>query len=337
MRLLAGLAAHHEFPSVFDGDASLRRRPMDRLVRPLEALGARVQTTEGHPPVRVEGGKLHGAQIETGIASAQVKSSALLAALSARGPTSVTEPAASRDHTERMLSAMGASVREEHLDDGSHRVEITPFDAIRFDLDVPGDPSSAAFLVAAAVLCGRVRIEGVDLNPTRVGFLDVLARMGAHVRYEATEHRMGEPVGWIAAQQSELASAGIEGPIVPLMLDEIPLLAVVATQARGRTTVSGAAELRVKESDRIEAMAAGLRGLGADVEDAHDGFTVRGPTPLTGSKVDGAGDHRVAMAFAVAGLVAHGETHVEGFECAAVSWPGFENVLVALGAEVELR
>ena len=336
MRLLAGLAAHHEFVSEFDGDASLRPRPMQRLVVPLSALGAHVETTDGHAPLRVRGGNLSGADIATDVASAQVKSAVLLAGMAADGATSVTEPAASRDHTERMLEALGASVTQTQTEDGRHRVEITPFAPPRFELDIPGDTSSAAFLVAAALLSGSVQIDNVGMNLSRIGFLIVLSQMGAQLDAEHTHEALGEPVGTFKARRSDLEGVPIDGSD-PGVQDELPLLAVVATQAEGETVVRDAGELRVKESDRIAAIVLGLQAMGADIEERPDGFTVRGPTALTGAVVDAAGDHRIAMALAVAGLAAKGDTVVEGFETAAVSWPGFDRVLASLGADVEFR
>jgi 3-phosphoshikimate 1-carboxyvinyltransferase len=335
IRILTGFAAHHAFVSTLDGDTSLRRRPMDRLSAPLGALGARVQTTGGRPPVRVEGGRLSGADVRLDVASAQVKSATIFAALGADGTTSVTEPSPSRDHTERLLRALGASIAEDASD--GHRVTVVPFVPPSFEIDVPGDPSSGAFLVAAGVLAGRVQLDGVCLNPTRIEFLVSLARMGASVQWETSTEHLGEPVGTIDAERSELSGIGIEGPLVPAVLDELPLIAVLATQARGTTTVTGAGELRTKESDRIATMVTALRHLGAHAEELPDGFVVAGPTTLTGTKVAADGDHRVAMALAVAGLVAQGETLVEGYEAATVSWPGFEQVLASLGAEMELR
>jgi 3-phosphoshikimate 1-carboxyvinyltransferase len=216
-------------------------------------------------------------------------------------------------------------------------VEVSPFAPPSFELDVPGDPSSAAFLVAAALVAGRVRIENVGLNPTRIGFLETLVRMGGSVEWQIEEERLGEPVGSIEAKHSELRSVGIEGPLVPVVLDELPLVAVLATQAKGTTTVTGARELRTKESDRITATVNALRRLGADAEELDDGFRVSGPTTLVGTKVVAENDHRIAMALAVAGLAAHGETLIGGFETATVSWPGFEDVLASLGADIEIR
>lgn len=335
MRLLAGFATHYESRSRFDGDASLRVRPMQRLVGPLSALGARVTTTDGHAPVSVEGGSLEGADIATEVPSAQVKSAAVFAALAAHGKTRVTEPAVSRDHTERLLSALGAPMTDSRLPGGVHRIEMIAFAPPRFSLDVPGDVSSAAFLVVAAALCGAVRIEGVGLNLTRIEYIGLLAKMGAHVLASRTHDALGEPVGTIDARRSDLTAITIEGGDDPRIQDELPVLAVAATQATGTTTVRGARELRVKESDRIATLVVGLRALGADIEELPDGFVVNGPTPLRGAAVQAAGDHRIAMALAVAGLVATGETIVDGFEAAAVSWPGFEDVLRSLGAKVE--
>jgi 3-phosphoshikimate 1-carboxyvinyltransferase len=217
-----------------------------------------------------------------------------------------------------------------------HRVEVKRFAPPAFALKIPGDVSSAAFLIAAAVACGEVRIENVGLNQLRTGFLQALAQMGADVSSDIAEDRMNEPVGTIGATRSDLRALTIEPEVVPTLHDELPLLAVLATQAAGETIVRGAEELRVKEADRIVAMTQGLRRLGADVDELPDGFVVRGPVVLSGATVDAAGDHRIAMALAVAGLVAKGDTRIEGFESADISWPGFERALAAVGADVEL-
>lgn len=338
MRMLAGLVAHYDFRTTLDGDPSLRRRPMDRVVRPLRELGARVEAAEDRfAPLTVEGGGLVGTDIDTGVASAQVKSCVLFAGLAATGSTVVTEPFLSRDHTERMLRALGVPISTERLTDGRHRVEMAGAEPSPFDLEVPGDPSSAAFLVAAAVLCGGARVTGLCLNPTRIGFLEALVRMGAAVRWETDEIRMGEPVGHADASRSDLTAIHIDAPVVPTLHDELPLVAVLATRAAGTTTVEGASELRVKESDRVFAIGELLRRLGAHVEERPDGFAVEGPVELRGAEVDAGGDHRMAMAAAVGGLVATGETRVGGFDAASVSWPGFEKTLAALGVHVEVR
>jgi 3-phosphoshikimate 1-carboxyvinyltransferase len=334
MRVLAGFAARCAFETTLDGDASLRRRPMERVAEPLRAFGAKVLTADGgRPPLSVEGGSLHAADVDTGVASAQVKTAAIFAALGAEGPSTVTEPLHSRDHTERILQALGVEVVE-HDVNGHHRVEIVPAPTPPFDLAVPGDPSSAAFVVCAAVLAGEVHIDQVALNPMRIGYLDLLARMGADLRWETLEDRMNEPVGFIDARASALTATTLDEALVPSLHDELPVLAVVATQAQGETIVRGARELRIKESDRIAALVDGLRRLGADVDELDDGFVVRGQSALVGATVDAYGDHRIAMALAVAGLVATGETRITGYESAAVSWPGFEAVLGSLGAEV---
>ena len=334
MRILAGLAARCAFRTTLDGDASLRRRPMERVAEPLRAFGADVVTSDdGRPPLIVTGGALHPADIDTAVASAQVKTAAIFAALGAQGPSTVTEPLHSRDHTERILQALGVDIVEQDVN-GHHRIEIAPAPTPPFDLAVPGDPSSSAFLVCAAVLAGEVHIEQVALNPMRIGYLELLKQMGADVRWETLEDRMNEPVGFIDARASSLRATVVDESIVPALHDELPVLAVVATQAEGETVVRGARELRVKESDRIAALVDGLRRLGADVDELDDGFVVRGPSELRGATVDAYGDHRIAMALAVAGLVADGETRITGYECADVSWPGFDRALGSLGVEV---
>ncbi len=337
MRTLAGFAAHYDFRSIFDGDESLRRRPMDRVARPLQALGAEVEAEGGRfPPLRIIGGKLAGTSIDTQVASAQVKTCVLFAGLAAEGRTIVTEPLITRDHTERLLEALGAPIVQQILESRAHLIEIQPFEPPSFELDVPGDVSSAAFLIGAALLCGDVSIEGVGLNPTRAGFVQQFRRMRGDVIIEQQEVQLGEPLGRIQAARSPLVAVEVVGDDVPAVADELPLLGVLATQAEGETTVTGAGELRVKESDRIDALVTGLRKLGAEIHELPDGFVVRGGRQLRGTDVDSAGDHRIAMALAVAGLVSEGETRVGGWESAAVSWPGFERTLRDLGANVEV-
>jgi 3-phosphoshikimate 1-carboxyvinyltransferase len=333
MRILSGLAARCPFRTVLDGDDSLRRRPMERVARPLGTLGARIDTTNGCPPITIQGGTLRGAEISLEVPSGQVKSAVLLAGLGADGPTTVVETHPARDDTERMLAALGAPIRLDE-EGGIHRVRVEAFDPPPFAVDVPGDPSSAAFLLTAAVLRGRVVLERVCLNPTRTGFLEVVQRMGGDLGGDAIETRLGEPVGWLEAQRSTLRSIEIRGP-VPALVDELPLVAVLATQAVGTTVVGGAEELRVKESDRIAAVVQGLDRMGASIEEREDGFVVEGPTPLHGAHVSSWGDHRIAMALAVAALAAEGETHIDGFDAAAVTWPGFADTLRGLGAHVQ--
>ena len=339
MRLLSGLAARCPFSSSLDGDASLRRRPMDRIVHPLRNLGARVDAVDGvFPPLTVGGGSLTGTRIAIDVPSAQVKSCVILAALGASGRTTISMPVATRDHTEQMLCSLGAEVESRRRADGSVEIAVNPpFTPSPFSYEIPGDVSSAAFLVAAGLLCGHVEIVDVGLNATRVGFLDVCRRMGASLVWVVNDTSMGESNGRIDAERSTLRGVGVEGRVVPLMIDEVPLLAVLGTAAEGTTTVTGADELRVKESDRISAIVAALRRMGAEIDERPDGFEVRGPSELNGAVVSACGDHRIAMALAIAALRANGETRIEGFEAAAVSWPGFEEALSDLGADVELQ
>ena len=343
MRLLLGLVAGARVSCTLDGDASLRRRPMRRVLRPLRAMGARMEG-EGGPdderaPLCVEPvPTLRGTSHRLPIASAQVKSALVLAGLAADGETRVREPEQSRDHTERMLSAWGAPV---HVQDGE--VVITRLMgslALPRSLDVPGDPSSAAFWVGAGLLVpgARVAVRGVDVNPTRTGFLSVLARMGARVEAEPEATRAGDPVATLRVGGGQtLRGTEILPSEVPSLLDEIPLLAVVASQASGETRVTGARELRVKESDRLRQLVLGLRAMGADIDELDDGFVLRGPVQLHAAEIDAADDHRIAMSFAIAGLIADGETVVGGAEWADISYPGFFTALsAATGGAAEL-
>jgi 3-phosphoshikimate 1-carboxyvinyltransferase len=324
-RLLLGvLAPRAQGTVVLTGDASLTRRPMARVAEPLRAMGASIDERgeSGCLPLAVSGRPLQGRAHRLEVASAQVKSAILLAGLVADGVTSVEEPARSRDHTERMLSAMGA--RLAHFDGDTPRVEIRsgPIDAI--DVEVPGDLSSAAaFLALAAGREGsEIVIEDVGLNPTRAGFLSILRRMGATVETEL-EAAEPEPRGTLLVSGGPLAAVDVGPADVPAAIDELPLVAVLATQAQGVTRVHGAAELRVKESDRIASVAAGLQAMGARIETTADGFEVEGPTELTGAALDATGDHRIAMAFAVAALLARGPSRLSGAEWVAISYPDF--------------
>ncbi|MEA2590070.1 MAG: 3-phosphoshikimate 1-carboxyvinyltransferase [Actinomycetota bacterium] len=332
MRLLTGALAGRPGRFVLSGDASLSSRPMERVASPLRRMGASVSLAEGgRPPIRVEGRPLRGIAYDIPIASAQVKGAVLLAGLQAEGPTSVAEPGASRDHTERMLAWLGLPVSiapgTVTLAAGKH----LPLPA--FELDVPGDFSSAAFWVVAATLVpgSQVCIEGVGVNPSRTGLLEILASMGAEAEVipQAAEPEL---VGSLRARAAGLRGVRVSGGVVARTIDELPLVAVAATQAEGVTTIRDAAELRVKESDRLAVLATGLRGLGADVEEAPDGLSVRGPTPLHGGRVESAGDHRMAMAFAVAAMVASGPVTIGGWEGTAISYPGFLDDLGGLAS-----
>ncbi len=325
MRLLAGILAGQPFQTELTGDASLRTRPMDRIVEPLSRMGARIVASgDGRfPPLRISGGSLRGITYTLPVASAQVKSAVLLAGLLAEGPTTVVEPTPTRDHTERMLAAFGAPIRR----DGD-RVSVMAAALRGHEVRVCGDISSAAFLLAAAAGMpgSELTIEHVGLNPTRTGFLDVLRALGAEVDVRQTGEDTGEPVGAVTVRGRRLRGVRIGGSLIPRVIDELPVLCVIATAAEGETVISDAAELRVKESDRIAVIARGLRALGGEVEERPDGLTVYS-SRLHGGRVASAGDHRIAMAFAVAGLLAGGPVTVEGAESIAVSFPAFTRVL----------
>lgn len=332
MRLLSGILAGQQFDSVLGGDEQLLRRPMGRIVTPLRLMGARIEDQAGHAPLRIAGGPLHGIDYELPVASAQVKSAILLAGLLADGVTTVRSPAVSRDHTERMLGAMGAEIAI-----NGKVASITPVASLApIDLIVPGDISSAAFLLAAGVIVpgSNLVLRDVGLNPTRTGILDVLQSMGGDVAILSCHEMGGEPAGDLRIRAGSLHGVEISGDLIPRLIDELPALAVVATQAEGVTVVRDAAELRVKETDRIEAMVTQLRRLGARVEGRPDGMVIEGPTRLTGAPVSGGGDHRIAMSLLVAGLVARGSTTVVGTEVIADSYPGFVTTLRQLGMEV---
>jgi 3-phosphoshikimate 1-carboxyvinyltransferase len=319
MRLLAGLLAAQDFASELTGDASLSRRPMDRVVAPLREMGARASW----PPLRVGGETpVHGITYTMPVPSAQVKSAVLLAGLFADGPSSVIEPVKTRDHTELMLRAMGASVEVNGL-----AVQIEPTTRLEpQDLDIPGDVSAAAFWLVAAGLIGgsRVRLEAVGVNPTRTAFINLLLGCGFQVKFSKSRFVGGEPVADLEASAGEaLRVIRIGDDMAAEMIDELPVLAVAATQVPGRSVISGAAELRVKESNRIEAMEEGLAAMGADITAVEDGWVINGARQLEGARVDSHGDHRVAMALAVAGLVAVGKTEIEGAECVDISYPDF--------------
>ena len=333
-RLLCGLVAAGAGATILDGDASLRRRPMRRVAEPLVAMGARVETTDGHAPVTVHGAALAAIEWRLSVASAQVKSAVLLAGLRARGTTRVVEPLASRDHTERLLPHFG--VRVSHA---GHGVAVTGGQRLRgADVPLPGDPSSAAFLVVAALLVPRsnVLVRDVGVNPTRTGFLGILRRMGAEIAVEGELVAAGEPRAALHACTAPLRGITIGAAEVPAAIDELPVLCIAAALAEGETTLTGAAELRVKESDRLAAMEQ-LRLLGVAVRATADGLVVRGTggRPLGGARIDARGDHRIAMAFAVAGLASADGVEVSDPECVEVSFPGFFDRLRDLGARVE--
>jgi 3-phosphoshikimate 1-carboxyvinyltransferase len=331
MRLLAGVLAAQPLATVIDGDTSLRRRPMDRVAAPLRMMGARLDLREGrYPPLRITGARLRGIRYEMPLASAQVKSAVLLAGLRAETPTTVVEPAPSRDHTERLLARQGVAIRREGL-----QVTVFPGLPQGGEVVIPGDISSAAFFLAAAAAMpgAEITVQDVGINPTRTGILDALRAMGAVVESDRPADELGEPAGAVTVRGAPLRGIELRGPIIPRLIDELPVLAVIAARAEGRTVIADAAELRVKESDRIAALAAGLRALGAQVEARPDGMVIVGGR-LHGGTVDAAGDHRLAMAFAVAGLLADGPVTVRGAETVAISFPGFFALLERLRGRV---
>ncbi|BCX05743.1 MAG: 3-phosphoshikimate 1-carboxyvinyltransferase [Candidatus Roseilinea sp.] len=337
MRLLAGFLAGQKFDSVLDGSEQLRRRPMRRVTEPLRRMGAQIEDANGCAPLtlRAASSPLHGLTYDMPIASAQVKSALLLAGLYADAPVTVREPAPTRDHTERMLRAVGIEVIVEAEGDASRITVHPPHKPLRaLDMLVPADFSSAAFsLVAAAITPGaHLRLVEVGLNPTRTGLLDALRAMGATVTATDLREEGGEPVGDLEVIGSELRGIGVGGALTPRMIDEFPIFAVAATQAHGVTIVRDAEELRVKESNRLEGFVGELRKMGARIEATADGFVVEGPARLRGAVVDGLGDHRVAMALAVAALCAEGETTILGAECVAKTYPTFFHDLSSLVA-----
>ncbi len=325
MRLMAGLLAGNPLLSVLTGDDSLRTRPMARVITPLRKMGATLLARRGDtlPPLVVKGGGLDGIEYDSPVASAQVKSAILLAGLYAKSETTVREPEASRDHTERMLTAMGAPIET-----GPRMVRIRPATKLSaLSLRVPGDISSAApwMVLAACHPDAEIRIRNVNVNPTRTGILDILRTMGAAVELEEERLSGGEPTADVVVRSSELTGTDVSGAVIPRAIDELPLVALLAAHAKGTTVVRDAAELRVKESDRVDAVVSTLSRMGVDIKARPDGFIVDGAggkARLNGVRVDGGGDHRIGMLGAIAGTLAHGETRVEN-DAVGVSYPGF--------------
>ncbi|HWW67542.1 MAG TPA: 3-phosphoshikimate 1-carboxyvinyltransferase [Solirubrobacterales bacterium] len=330
LRLLPGWLAGQETGAwTLDGDDSIRRRPVDRIVEPLRSMGAQLRCRDDRlPPLEVEGALLHGISYELPVASAQVKSCLLFAGLLAEGETRVTEPLPTRDHTERMLAAAGAEV-------GRRGGVVTVRSAARLEpgtIVVPADFSSAAFVVVAALLIAGsdVTLAGVGLNPTRTGLLAILERMGAGIEVEPEGERGGEPIGRVHVRPAELRAVEVGGAEIPLAIDELPLVALAACFAEGTTTIRDAAELRRKESDRVATVTEALTVLGGNVEATEDGMTIEGGGGLRGGVVDSDGDHRIAMLGAVAGLASREGVEVEGMDAVAVSYPSFEADLASM-------
>jgi 3-phosphoshikimate 1-carboxyvinyltransferase len=337
MRLLPGwLAAQEGRAFTLDGDDSIRRRPVDRIATPLTGMGARIDARDGRlPPFTVTGAPLHGIHYDLPVASAQIKSAIALAALNAHGRTTILEPAPSRDHTERMLAAAGAPVRRSGAE---LRIGPAPDDGLQIEqITVPGDPSSAAFAIAAALLVpgSHVVVRGASANWTRTGFVRIARRMGALIDGDLESEPgdaipRSDPIGDLEVRASELDATVVEPEEVPLAIDELPLVALLGCYADGRTVVRGAQELRVKETDRIATVVEGLRGVGATIEATDDGFEVEGTGGLRGGAIASHGDHRLAMLGAVAGLASRDGVEVHGMDAAAVSYPSFEADVGAL-------
>ena len=333
IRLLAGLLAAQPFLSIITGDESLRSRPMARLIHPLRLMGAEVWGRGGDSlaPLAIKGNQLRGIKYQLPVASAQLKSAVLIAALFAQGNTTVEEPAPSRDHTERMLRAMGAKLKSDGL-----RITLTPdpVPLVPLDLHIPGDISSAAFWLVAGAIHPNARIEvrNTGINPTRMGIIEVLLDMGAKLRIENERIEAGEPVADLIVESSDLVGRQIGGSLIPRLIDEIPLIAIAGCVARGTTVIRDAAELRVKETDRIRATMKELSRLGADIGELPDGLIIRGGKTLKGGECHSYHDHRLAMAWGIAGLVAQGETIIHDAEAVAFSYPGFWSDLERLSA-----
>jgi 3-phosphoshikimate 1-carboxyvinyltransferase len=337
-RLLLGAAAGYKLSARFDGDASLRKRPMNRVIAPLTQMGARFDAPNQRVPLIMHGGRLKGITYRSPVSSAQVKSAVLLAGLEADGETILIEPERSRDHTERMLGVFGAAIDDVEID-GARHPRVRTGKLTGANIYVPGDPSSAAFPAAAALIVAKseIRIEDVLVNPLRLGFYETLLEMGAKITYEERRDPIGEPIADLIVGASKLHGANPPARRAPAMIDEFPILAVVAAFAEGETRIVGAAELRVKESDRITMMVDGLRACGVDAEELPDGLVVRGNGPKSvrgGASIRTLGDHRVAMSFLVLGLASKEPVVVDDADMIATSFPGFADFMQGLGADI---
>nr|WP_194247194.1 3-phosphoshikimate 1-carboxyvinyltransferase [Brevibacillus borstelensis] len=330
IRLMAGILATQPFHSVMEGDESIAKRPMRRVIGPLRQMGAKIDGRKDgeYTPLSIRGGELQGISYQSPVASAQIKSAILLAGMQANGVTSVTEPHLSRDHTERMLQAFGVKLVRDGLTvsiEGGQKLKGRA-------IQVPGDISSAAYMIAAVMMVpgSSLLIENVGINPSRTGILDVVDRMGGKIERINERVVNEEPVADLLVTYSELQGIEISGDIIPRLIDEIPVIAVMATQAGGRTVIKDAEELKVKETDRIATVVSELSKLGAKIIATEDGMIIEGPTPLKGAVIDSFGDHRIGMAMAIAGLAAEGETLIENDDAILVSFPGFPDVLQSI-------
>lgn len=328
-RLISGILCGQDFSVMLTGDESIQKRPMKRIIEPLTAMGANIrsQNDDGCAPLVITPGSLHGIHYQSPVASAQVKSAILLAGLYADGITTVTEPYVSRNHTELMLKRFGAAIRTEGTS-----ATVTPVTELYGNkITIPGDISSAAFFIAAGLLIpdSEILIKNTGINPTRDGILRVCRSMGADITL-LNNNGSGEPTADLLVRSSHLRGTVIEGAIIPTLIDELPVIAVMACHAEGETIIRDAAELKVKESNRIQVMTENLTAMGADVEETPDGMIIRGGRPLHGTVIDSKLDHRIAMTFAVAGCYAEGETEILGAECVNISYPGFYHDLAKL-------
>ncbi len=329
-RLMSGILAAQPFSCTLDGDDSIRRRPMKRIMEPLSQMGASFSCLgkEQCAPFTISGGSLRGIRYDSPVASAQVKSAILLAGLYADGPTTVTEPALSRNHTELMLRAFGASLHTEHT-----TVTVHPASKLTGQrILVPGDISSAAYFLAAGLLApgSEITVKNVGINPTRDGFLTVCRQMGADLQLDNLHEETGEPVADLTVRTSSLHGCTIEGSLIPRLIDEIPIIAVMAALADGTTVIRDAQELKVKESNRIDLMVKNLSAMGADITATEDGMIIHGGSPLHGASIDSARDHRIAMSFTIAAGLADGETVISDRDCTAISYPSFYEDLRSL-------
>ncbi len=334
-RLISGILAGQSFPAMLSGDESLNSRPMARIIEPLNSMGARITSVRGNncAPLLIEPGALHGCRLESKVASAQVKSAILLAGLYADGETSVTEPVLSRNHTELMLHGFGAKVTSKIEADGRAAAAILPCEELYGQkIQIPGDISSAAYFIAVGLLIpgSEILIKNVGINPTRAGLLTVCENMGADITYLNKTSSGGEPAADILVKHSPLKAAAIEGSIIPTLIDEIPIVAVMAAFAEGTTVIKDAAELKVKETNRIDTVTENLKAMGANVIPTEDGMIIHGGGMLKGARIYSYLDHRIAMAFAIAGLAAEGITVIEGSQCVDVSYPAFFETLDSL-------
>lgn len=334
-RLISGILAGQSFSTVLSGDESLNSRPMARIMEPLNSMGARITSINGNncAPLQIDPGALHGFSYESNVASAQVKSAILLAGLYADGETTVTEPVLSRNHTELMLNSFGARVSSRTEADGRALASVLPCEELYGQkITVPGDISSAAYFIAAGLLVpgSEILIKNVGINPTRAGLLTVCENMGADITYLSKTSAGGEPVADILVKHSPLEAVTVEGSIIPTLIDELPMIAVMAAFAEGTTIIRDAAELKVKETNRINTVTENLKAMGADVTPTDDGMVIRGRGTLKGARINSHLDHRIAMAFAIAGLAATGTTVIEGSRCVDVSYPAFFETLDSL-------